>query len=207
MSDESTQTSSIDLSITFFCTILILFVFIEFNFSRTPDEVPDFSIGQKETQVTVIPPTWTTLRSRNSFAVLDQDKLSILELGSLAVGIIDETKALSTKQEYQMLTLGKVPAPNTFSLTFSFDPTALPLDWTRDRILLGPDAECMQQQLKRLTVFVSANTASVTPLLKYAAHCGYQLRLEVMRSVEKGATVTRLFALRKKSFSARTIFK
>lgn len=207
MMETGDDTAAIDLAITFFCAVLVLFVFVEFNVDNDPRPEVPVTLGQSETTRELTPPAWSAVNERGSFAVLTETDLAVLDLPALAAGVLDPAAAFQGPEGTTLFNTGPGAAPNDFSLTFGFAPDDLPAPWTRERLTLAADAACPETARALVTVLVPAATPDLEPLGAYARRCGFRLRLETLAPPMPDGFVWRRLALSAEHYTAESMFR
>lgn len=201
------DTPAIDLAFSFFGAVLMLFVFVKFNFADAPSEDVPLTIGQKTATVEVVPAGWSPVNERGGIAVLSKDGLAILDLEAIGRGMLDPRSAYSAADAYQIFSAVAEPAPNAFSLTLTFIPDALPAPWVGETVAITGDDACPSTRRTLLTVFLPRDTGSLLPLTEFAGRCGFRLRLEPLAPAREDGTVTRVIALGAQYFRAESMFR
>jgi len=204
--DEGDETASIDLAVGFFCSVLVLFVFIEFNVADTPRTDVTDTLGQTEQTVEMWPSAWSAVNQRGSFAVWQNTGLTLLDLGVISEGVIAAKFQYQGENGFQSLSVPPGSAPNSFHLTLNFVISDIPLPWQREVVTWNEDA-CFKGSRSLLTVFVPRETRDVARLLAFGQRCGLRLRLEPAGALSSDGRTEISFALSQGAYSAERMFR
>ena len=68
MQGDDDSTATIDLAIAFFCSVLVLFVFVAFNLEDAPEDPVRTTLGQRDATVTIEPPTWSAINAKSPWS-------------------------------------------------------------------------------------------------------------------------------------------
>ena len=168
------QTTSIDLAVGFFGSVLVLFVFVAFNVSNEPSREKTPTIGQLEATVEVYPPSWSPVMARSSWALLAGERLTILDLSEISR---DRFASPVRPEGYHRYVRSSEPAPNAFELTLiAIDYENLPLAWRREVLQLGENDPCPDTALDLVSVIFPNGTVGFGALLRFAGRCDFRLR-------------------------------
>lgn len=200
------ETASIDISMTFFAAILLIFVFVAFNLAPEMSP-PTATLGQNEETVEALPATWNPVAERGSFALLSGGVLNLLDMKEVARGIVDPTAAVSTEANHASFLAGEGPAPNEFGLALSFTPGALPGAWVSDTLVPEDDTPCPVGLPSVLTVWVDHREPGLAQTLSWAASCQLRLRVEVLPPAAPSGRVSRAISLDADSFAMQRMFR
>ena len=204
--DEGDETASIDLAIGFFCSVLMLFVFIDFNFEDAPRKDVVATLGQETETVEVLPGAWSAVNQRGSFAVWTPSGLTLLDLGSIAGGVVAPTAQYQGDNGYHLFTVLKQPAPNAFQLTLDFVVADIPGPWQRETIAWG-DQACFTASRPLLTVFLPRDEPDLALLLALGQRCGLRLRLDQMGEISPEGRTEIALSLSESAYSAERMFR
>ena len=139
MSDHGFE--SVDVSVAFLAAVLMIFAFVSTVLIReSPDEeLP--SVGQPRNDLRAVPPAWSPIPERTSYALLTDDRVFLLELDHFAHAIVDPTRRILGDDHFESARVLKSEvAPNSFILNFSTTAAGMPSRWIRAEVDLGPYA-------------------------------------------------------------------
>lgn len=207
MTSDADHTASIDLAVAFFCSVLVLFVFVAFNLDNDPRPEIPVTLAQRTLTREIVPPAWSALTERGSYAVLAENDLVVLDLPAIGTGIQDPSAVFQRTQEYPSYIAGPSAAPNAFSLSFAIRPEDTDAPWQRERLSLEADADCPQTARSLITVFLPSTTTNLGPTLAYARRCGLRLRFHPLRQARADGYVSLRIALSPESYSADRMFR
>ena len=188
-------------------TALMQKAFVAFQLARTPQPDPPATLAQPDTARPVLPPTWSAVAERGSWAVYDGERLTILDMDAIAAGMRDVLEAYDGEDGYQALTLLSGPDPRAFALRLSFRPDALPAPWRREVTRPAPEAPCPETSRRLLRTYVAADVADVTPLARYLDACGAQFAPLVLREPGDSGRVSVQIGLGPGSYSEEAMFR
>lgn len=209
--DTDESVTSIDLAVTFFACVIMLFVFIKFTFLSGPSHPLRPTIGQTVKVVEAIPPSWSAVVRRSAHSILRGGVLDIFSSEAVA-GAIDGSLPLTPKDRPSVTVFLKgrgIPdpaPPNAFVIGLSLDPGVLPNGWRRAAIVPGPEALCPLPEEYLLTVWIDDASGSLGPTIDWAARCGLNLRYEHLRHTDSGRHAMDI-GLTPDAFSRATIFR
>jgi hypothetical protein len=207
MSDGTDETASIDLSIAFFCTVLVLFVFVAFQPEALPEDPKRQTIGQTEWTRTVQTPGWNAVAERGGFALMSGEMLQILDMDYIGAGIRKPGSIENSARASQSFFAGKGAVLNEFSLSVTLTPGDLPEGIIRASVSMDRDGECPGGGARLLTVWAMTKVPDLNPLLEFAKRCGRKLRLESPLKPASDGTVTLRIALRPGDYTAESMFR
>lgn len=212
MNDDGEENmASIDLAVTFFACVAMLFVFVSFVFAVEPPLRDRPSVGQSAATVEAVPSDWTAVVRRSTHAVLHAGTLAVIS-SEAAAGAIDGSApvAAADQSSVSVIMRGRgipEPAPpNAFVLAMSLDPGSLPQGWLRASVVPGPEAPCVPGKGSLLTVWIDAASGSLAPLLSWAERCEVELRYEHLRPTDTGRHSFGI-GLVPAAFNLKTIFR
>lgn len=185
MMENQDDIALIDLAVAFFSAVLVIFVFVEFNISDTPEQDPQASIGQEDTWITAQPATWQPVNTRGGFGFYDGKVLVVLDMTGLGAGIVDPLKSYIDAANGLTWSAGAPVAPNAFRVAARFQPESHPAAWRRGEIIAPEDTSgktCPDVPAPLLTVFVPKTVADLAPLADLATRCDLRLRYEFINA-------------------------
>ncbi|MBL3560417.1 hypothetical protein [Rhodovulum sulfidophilum] len=204
------QSASVDLSVAFFCCVLMLLVFVSFNLTETPERPPAASLGQPTLNTTAIPPAWDPLLKRGSWAILTETALTLLDLSPIleqveagSNGLLSESGGVSWRPQRNHA------AARAFRLDLGIDPRQVPLSWKMTVVGLDQEEqpECIAP-LRLLTVLVPDDLPDLSSFLVYADRCDLVYRFEVLDPPTGNSSVIRFtIALTTGSYSRERVFR
>ncbi len=197
MRRELEDFASIDVAVTFFAAMLMLFALIQFNFTDNPLEEPRASVGQSIETRTAIAPAWQTVATRSGVAIHDGERLHILDMSQVSAGVADRSAASQGSEGWTTWSQAGASAgpPNAFILEIYMALSSPPAAWIKHSFALGEEAACPEGLRPSLVVFIPADDAELAPLLDLADRCGVDVRLEFLRpdtDMERIATPLRV---------------
>ncbi len=215
---------SVDVSMAFFAAVLVIFVFVTIQVARiTPeDEWP--SVGQRVPVAEAVPPTWSVVPERTTFAILSGTTLHVLELDHFARAIDAPLGWVSTRDHGENSSVPKTGAPESFDLKMSTTGENLPTEWIRASIDLSGaerineengDTVCTLSKTERdailrpiLTVFVmNLPGTDLSALTKMTGACGYRHRLSPLGRPSSSGRISVRIGLSEEAYSAERIFR
>ena len=206
MTDDD-DTAALDLSIAFFSAIVMLFAFVAFQMTRAPEADPPVTLRQPDIGRAILPPTWTAVAERGSWAVYDGARLTLLDLDAVTAGMADILTAYDGDDGYQSLTLHGDDDPRAFALTLSFRPDAIPAPWRGEAVTPAPDASCPETGRRLIRTYVAGDAADLTPLIAYGARCNRQIAPLALRDPGPSGRVSVRIGLSPASYSAEAMFR
>jgi hypothetical protein len=192
MKRETDDFASIDMAVAFFSAVLILFVFIQFNFTDRPPQEPVASVGQTVPSVTAIAPSWQTVPRRSGVAILDRERLVVLDMSQVSFGVADRgasSQGAAGWMTWSKSGLASTP-PNAFLLEIYTALSTPPAAWVKDEVVLDGDAPCLPDLRPSLIVFATATDTALSPALVFAERCGIDARFEFLDSETDADTIT-----------------
>lgn len=112
--DTSDEIAAIDLAVAFFCTVLVLFVFVAFNIDRDPKTDPFRTTSQDELTIPAPIPAWSAINQRGSFAIWLDDRLLVLDLVEITKGMRIITEQYQGPDGYMSYLRGGEASPASF---------------------------------------------------------------------------------------------
>ncbi len=202
------DTPAIDLSVAFFCSVLVLFVFVSFSLDHPQAPFVPATLGQIEETQEVSPPTWSAINKRGSIALFSKSRLVILDLVTIAEGILDMTAAFDDGLNYMSFIPSHSASPNTYKLTLSLVPGQLPKPWVRKALELDAEAPCFEENFKHLTVLIDRQSGTLNDLTAFAQRCGVKLRPIYLRAAnDSDGSTQQLIKLLPGDFKAESMFR
>jgi hypothetical protein len=183
MRRETEDFASIDVAVTFFAAVLMLFALIQFNFTDNPPEERKASVGQSVETLTAIAPAWQTVATRSGVAIHEGDHLHILDMSQISIGVADRGKESQGSDGWTTWSQAGMAAtpPNAFLLEIYTALASPPPTWIRHGFALGGDADCPNDLRPSLIVFVIADDVDLSPVLAFSDRCGIDVRFEFLR--------------------------
>lgn len=205
MANHDDETASIDLSVAFFSTILMLFVFVAFNLDDAPRDEVEFSIGQTEETIEVIPPAWSALNKRGSFALLSAENLTFLNLTNIAAGMITPKDQFQGENGYRSYSRKGEPAPNAFQLTLNLLVTDIPEAWRGETLAF--DGPCPESAHSLVTIILAPEVDELSAIQEFAARCNFRTRYEQTSGLGAEGWITFAVGLSESAYSAERMFR
>ena len=205
MNDESM--APIDLALTFFLSVLVLFVFVEFHLASTPQEPPPASLGQETPTLEATPPTWRPVNERGGFAVFSDGRLTRLNMQGLGAVVVDPLLNPPADQGGLSWTGGQAGIPNSFVARVRLSPTQTPETWRAGPALDPATAACPAGWPRLLTVFAPLNEADLGPLVDFAGRCGWRLRFEIVKPAGSSERLSFAIGLSPQAYSRERMFR
>lgn len=184
MRREEDDFASIDIAVTFFAAVLMLFALIQFNFTDHAPKEPKASVGQTYQSAETIVPAWQTVPLRSGVALLRDDRLTILDMAQLSLGVADLDEASQGSSGWTLWSRAGMAAtpPNAFLLEIYTAFSSPPEAWVAHDLTLTGDVPCPDDLRPSLVVFVLADAAALSPALAFSERCGTDLRFEYLDS-------------------------
>ena len=204
--DEGDETASIDLAVGFFCSVLMLFVFIDFNVEDVPPSNFRDTLGQIEQTVDMWPGAWSAVNQRGSFAVWQDTGLTLLDLGAISDGVVTSKAQYRGDNGFQSFSAGQEAAPNSFSLVLNFTLSNIPTPWRRE-VVAWDDEKCFSNSRVLLTVFVPREAPDMANLFAFGQRCGQRLRLQPAGALSDDGRTQIKFGLSEGHYSAKGMFR
>jgi hypothetical protein len=212
MTDEDPV--AVDVSLAFFASVLVLFVFVVIVAARDTPPIEKPSTGQIQPTMDAVPSTWAPVPERTSFAVLTPDKLILLELDHFAKSIMSPLNSIATDTQFESATLlRREAAANAFVYKIEATADAIPPQWIRLEVPLRaqqpaiappPPAQDEDRETrcpissadlshfyrKFLTVFIMPGEGTdLGHFMAFAKDCGLRFRMVPLRPGRKGDNV------------------
>lgn len=190
MTDGDDGLASVDLSVAFFCAVLVLFVFVTFSRIERPIQPLDRTLGQPVPVLTTTVPTWWPVLRRGKVAVYSDGRFQELRLAQVLAQV--EASANSVTTENGGLDWSQSPgrAVHGFRLRLGVDFGTMPEDWAGAQVALTEEAACVPAAT--YLVFLDEEEADIAPLLAYGERCGLLFRFEAIAAPPEDRTVRRL---------------
>lgn len=205
MQGDDDSTATIDLAIAFFCSVLVLFVFVAFNLEDAPEDPVRTTLGQRDATVTIEPPTWSAINERGSFALWHNNQLYILDLTAFARGVVSPTDIYSGKNVGFFSNLPKDGASHAFSLSYSFDLANIPSEWMSD--VLSLQTQCPETVRALISVLVPPETDSLQPIIDFSSRCGQYIRIIYTAPITDDGWINTALRLRQSDYLSENIFR
>nr|VFJ90508.1 MAG: hypothetical protein BECKH772A_GA0070896_1002210 [Candidatus Kentron sp. H]VFJ91681.1 MAG: hypothetical protein BECKH772B_GA0070898_1002010 [Candidatus Kentron sp. H]VFJ98298.1 MAG: hypothetical protein BECKH772C_GA0070978_1002010 [Candidatus Kentron sp. H] len=216
MNDDSPV--SVDVSVAFFASVLVLFVFVTFALNRETPRVEPVSTGQIIETAAAIPPSWGPIPERTSYAFLDSRQLQVLEMEHFSVAMVTPEKMVSSDAHFENITvLSDRNAPESFSLNIGTVGGVLPSQWVRATVpaVRTQDGGCpIDEQTwsafrrNLLSVLVMRSEKIDLPeFVAFADTCGLRYRLIPLPTASAKGRVNIPISLQPNSFRFETIFR
>ena len=216
MNDDSPV--SVDVSVAFFASVLVLFVFVSFSLNRDTPRMERASTGQVNDTATAIPPTWSPIPERTSYAFLDGRQLQVLDLGHFSEVMYTPQKIVSSDAHYENVTILKDRnAPEAFNLTLGTVGGSLPAEWVRVTVPVvnTNDGSCpIDDQIwaafkrRLLSVLVMrSESVNLPQFVSFAEACDLRYRLIPLPAVNANGRVNIPISLQPASFRFEVIFR
>jgi hypothetical protein len=224
---ESDSTSSIDLSVAFFSSVLVLFVFVSFVVAHhSAEEKP--AIGQKEITSTVLPAGWDPYPQRTRYALAYDGKLSVLDLKKPANALAGLDKKIFVAGKHFDNSRLKSRQPDPSAVLFQFETTGeeMPQGIVEqsvklDAMIAKDDATSHGQNCTLtlpasnggvkppISVYIdSGDDASLEKFLQMATICKFEYRILLLRERgEKDDPMVLNFARLKEFFTSEKLFR
>lgn len=172
--------ASIDLSVAFFCAVLMLFVFVEFNLNAIEAEQPDNSLGQLNPTFSAEPSSWRAAIPSGELALQLKDKLLVLDAAYLATGASNPLKDISSDSAWVSFPRISGFAPNGLHVDINLTSEAANTQIIRASYdITDPMAPCPSKPPHGpLIVYVSEKGEDLSPLLRFGAMCELPLLIE-----------------------------
>lgn len=190
---DATDTSALDLSVAFFCSVLVLFVFVAFNLDDREPLPDQDSLGQEALTVAAEPGMWGAVVPSGRFAVMTDDTLYVVNLARVAQGIVVPSEQVSTDRAWGNYSDVAGFAANQFTYRLNLNLTDPEPDLIRESIVLnGSEFACPDWPVRSdLAVFVPDGAFDLGPLLAFGATCNLALRIEPVFDPEE--TIASIF--------------
>lgn len=216
MNDDSP--ASVDVSVAFFASVLVLFVFVTFALHRETPRTDRISTGQTVATTTAISPSWSPIPERTSYAFLSGKQLQVLEMNHFSAAMDAPEKMVSTDAHYEnIMVLSNYDAPEAFALDLGTLGGSLPHEWVRTSVRAVPskndgcpiDDQTMKAFRRRLlSVLVMRTKAVDLPgFVAFADVCNLRYRLIPLPAAGKTGRVSFRISLQPGSFRFQTIFR
>ncbi len=216
MNDDSPV--SVDVSVTFFASVLVLFVFVTFALNPIAPRIERVSTGQTVETATAIPPSWSPIPERTSYAFIDGRELQVLNLDHFSDAMVSPEKLVSSDAHFENITiLSDQNAPEAFSIIVGTIGGKLPMQWVRACIpaVRSEDASCPIDEKTRtafrqnlLSVLVmQSEKVDLPELVAFLDACGFRYRLIPLYAVSATGRVNIPISLQPSSFHFETIFR
>lgn len=208
--EDEDQTASVDLSVAFFCSIVMLLAFVSFEISEVREQEPRSSLGQIQPVLDAVPPTWNPVLTRGGWAVLTQTGLTRLDLAPLMSqigegenGIVAENGGVSWRA------VSNSVSARAFRLDIGIDLDDVPLTWRGETAsFVGEEPAPCFETPALLTVILSPDLPDMMPFLEFAARCAIPHKFHFTPEPSDGASVVRFsIGLSPASYSRDRIFR
>lgn len=182
MRRETEDFASIDVAVTFFAAVLMLFALIQFDFTDRPPEDPKASIGQTVESVTAIAHAWQTVPLRSGVAILVDERLIVLDMSQVSIGVANQSEASAGSDGWTTWSSSGMAAtpPNAFLLEIYTALSEPPAAWIKHDIDLGTEFDCPDTLRPSMVVFAKAGEAALSPALAFSSRCGTDARFEFL---------------------------
>lgn len=207
--DEHNDTASLDLAIAFFCSVLVLFVFIAFSIVTEEPRVNVRSIAQSDDTIEMGSAGWQAIRERGDFALFHKGKLTILDMSAIARELHDPDLAysgplgetvFSTSARYKSV-------PSASALKIYVDADAPPPPWVLATVDLVEPFECVDGLRAQLTVFLLPDENDLSPLTRLDRTCDLRIRHAHVKTPEDGGHLRLVLILSPRSFDSQRVFR
>lgn len=216
MNDDSPV--SVDLSVAFFASVLVLFVFVTFALNRETPRMELVSSGQTVETSMAIPPSWSPIPERTTYAFLDGQQLQVLEMDHFSIAIGAPEKMVSSDEHYENITVfSDRNAPESFSINIGTTGGTLPLQWVRAAFpaVRSEGGECPLDEKtlnafrrRLLSVLVTRSELVDLPeFVAFADTCDLRYRLIPLPSMSTKGRINFSITLVPESFLFETIFR
>ena len=204
--DNQSDTASVDLAIAFFCSVLVLFVFIAFSIVAEEPRTNVDSIAQQDETQELNSSGWKAVRERGDFAFYAGGALTILDMSAVALGLhAPEVAYTGQRGETIFSTSSRYKAvPNASSLQLYIDAEAPPERWVRARLDLTRDFDCPQGLRPQLTVFLLPEDEDLAPLSNLSQACDLRLRYAQAKTPD---LLKLVLVLSPRSFTSQSVFR
>ena len=203
------DTALIDLAIAFFCSVLVLFVFIAFSIVTKEPRQNVESVAQVEERQELNSAGWNAVRERGDFAFFHQGMLNVLDMSVIARGLQEpETSYSGPNGDALFSTSSRYKAiPNASNLQLFVDAEAPPLPWLLARVDLTDDFACPEALRPQLTVFLLPEEEDLAPLTTFSRACDVRLRFAHTKTPGEGEPVRLVLVLSPSQFSSQRVFR
>ena len=141
MTDQQ-ETSSIDVAVTYFASVLVLFAFVTLAFLPTQPVIPKPSIGQVQPAADAVPASWHAVSERTSYALLAHNRLWVLELTHFKDSFLSPLNWIQTPTHSERASPNtNEPSPRSFILSLITSGADLPEVWVRASVTLEGKTE------------------------------------------------------------------
>jgi hypothetical protein len=203
--DEDDDTAAIDVAVSFFCAVLVLFVFIAFNIDRDPQSPVLETKSQDVLTVPAQVPAWSAINQRGSFAIWEEETLLVLDMSSIGVGMRKITDQYQGPDGYFNYSRGAENSPASFRIDVGLFVQQAPETWIRLRV--GVDDDCPQDIRPLVTVFLSSLEPDVSRLISLAERCEFRVRYETLAPLADEGWGSFSLQLGQAAYGAERIFR
>lgn len=203
--DSSDETAAIDLAVAFFCTVLVLFVFVAFNLDRDPKTEPFRTASQEQITMPAPIPAWSAINQRGSFAVWSDDRLIVLDLAEITHGMRVITDQYQGPDGYMSYLRGREASPASFRADFGLTVQSPPEPWVKE--ILTQNGACPDTIRPFVTVLVPEGASELGAIVDLSERCGFRVRFENFKVGSDGVSGTFGLALSARSFGGERIFR
>lgn len=208
MSEQGADTASVDLSIAFFCSILVVFVFVAFSVVRDPPKPVPQSIAQRVETREVGVPGWNAINTRGNVAIFRDGILTTLSLARITAGLRDPSLAYTGDLASTSFLTVPDAAPNTYLLEVYLESGGPPEAWVQSQVdLASPDFTCPEAGQGRTMVFVMDTEAEIARLETFGQTCDVWLRYQFIEAPKDDTAIKLRFVQTSKSFKAENMFR
>ena len=217
------DTPSIDLAVTFFACVLVMFVFVTFLAAPRPEPETTPTTGQKTRAADSLPSSWDAVRERTSFALLSAQTLTLLEGRHFAQSFLSPSNWVQSAGHLESaVARAGEPSPNAFRLVLTTTGSDLPPGWVRHAVRLDDagarsaescaamrSAQPPGMSDAHLTVLLDVRRdVSLEPFLQFARLCAIRYRLVMLpKPKEAGGALVINLGLDRTQYSLETLFR
>jgi hypothetical protein len=209
---------SVDVSVAFFASVLVLFVFVTFALNQVTPSVERATTGQTVETIAAIPPTWSPIPERTTYAFLGGQELQVLEMEHFSTVMAAPEELVSSDAHFENISVSSNSnAPEAFFLSIGTIGGTLPAQWVRASIpaVRSEDGGCPIDDQTRtafrrnlLSVLVmNSDRVDLPEFIAFADACGLRYRLIPLPTKSAKGRVSITISLQPNNFRFETIFR
>lgn len=199
------NTSDIDLSLTFFCSILTLLVFAAAHSAGQNEVRVKKTLLQKNATVSSPSAAWSPVHRRGSYALWREGKLILLDMSTITAGIKSIKLQYQGERGYVSYIRGAEQSPASLRVDLGMNLSSPPENWVKAIVDSGGD--CPANVRPFLTVFIPDEPEVIDPIFDFVSRCQIDLRLESLGIAGDMQTGLIALSLNSRAFSGERIFR